>query len=112
MKEKELRQFAVCGLCNRKIGATGLPLFYRVTVERFGIDLKAIQRQQGLTMMLGGHAEIAAAMGPDEELALPLMEPVRFAVCEDCSTKQHCVAELAECTSSTVPPVSAEEGRK
>lgn len=97
MKEKELRQHAQCSLCGEKILSAGLPLFYRITIERFGVDLRAIQRQQGLTMMLGGNAAIAAAMGPDEEMTLPLMEPASITVCETCSTsKNNPVAYLAE----------------
>lgn len=101
MKEKELRRFATCGICGQKILAGGgLPLFYRVTIERFGIDLKAVSRQQGLTMLLGGSAAIAAAMGPDEEMTQTLMEPASFAVCERCSTDSSCVAQLAEIASA------------
>lgn len=75
--------------------ASGLPLFWRVTVERFGIDMQAVQRQHGLGMMLGNGA-IAAIMGPDEDLAKPMMEPKTITVCEDCCTKMTCVAELGE----------------
>lgn len=47
-------------------------------------------------MMLGGHGGIAAVMGPDEEMTVPLMDPVRLTVCETCCTKSTCVAALAE----------------
>ena len=97
MKEQELRRHAVCSLCQKKVMATGLPLFYRVTVERFGIKLDAVRRQAGLEMMLGGSVALAQAMGTDEEMTMPMMEPVVLVVCEDCSTAQsHCVAALAE----------------
>lgn len=100
MKEAELRKFATCAICREKILARGVPLFYRVTVERFGVELAALNRQQGLTMLLGGSARIAAAMGPDEDLARPIMEPQTFAVCEHCSTRdRHCIASLAEVLS-------------
>ncbi len=52
MKEKELRKHATCAMCGNKVLASGLPLFWRVTVERFGVDLKAVSRQQGYSMML------------------------------------------------------------
>jgi hypothetical protein len=100
MKEKELRACATCGLCKRKIGDHGLPLFYRVRIERHGIKLDAVQRQSGLAMMLNGHVALARAMGPDEDMTMPLMEPVEFTVCETCSTdldnQRHCIARLAE----------------
>ena len=85
MKEKELRESAKCGVCGRLIGETGLPLFYRVKIERFGIDLAAVNRLQGLTMILGGNALVASAMSPDDEFAKPLMDPVTVTVCEACS---------------------------
>lgn len=79
-----------------------MPLFYRVTVERFGVKLDAVRRQAGLEMMLGGHVRIAQAMGPDEEMTLPMMDPLVLVVCEPCSTNREvCVAQLAE-TESTV----------
>lgn len=97
MKEDELRKYATCGLCQRKIGHASFPTFYRVTLERFIIDPCAIQRQQGLTMMLGGSARLASVMGQDEDMAVPVMDKESFTVCEDCSTnKHHCIAAMAE----------------
>lgn len=99
MKERELRQHATCSLCKEKIGHTGLPLFWRVKIERFGIDMHAVQRQTGLAMMLGGNAAIAAAMGPDEDLAKVIYE-VTLTVCEDCAVNTmvpiSSLTELAE----------------
>jgi hypothetical protein len=95
MKETELRKHAVCNLCGNKVGATGLPLFWRVTVERFGMDMRAMQRQTGLAMMVG-HAGIAQMMGPDEDMAKPMMDPAVITVCENCCTASTCVAALAE----------------
>ena len=83
MKERELRQHATCSLCNQAIGHTRLPLFWRVKIERFGIDLTAVQRQQGLGLMIGG--ALAMVMGPDEDLATPVMDPVTLTVCETCA---------------------------
>ena len=96
MKEQELRAAAECALCDQKIGNSRVPLFYRVTVERYGVNLAAVQRQQGLGMMLGSPA-LAMVMGADEDLATRVMEPVTVTVCEACSTDyETCVAELAE----------------
>lgn len=97
MKETELRQHANCSLCGKGIMHTGIPLFYLVTVERFGIDMRAAQRQQGLGMLLGS-AALATVMGPDEDLAKPVMNPVTLTVCETCSTEKeiHCIAHLPE----------------
>lgn len=66
MKEQELRKCAVCALCKKKVLESGMPLFYRVRIERHGIKLDAVQRQTGLAMMLGhsGLANIKDKGGP------------------------------------------------
>lgn len=96
MKEKELRECATCAICKRKIGKSGMPMFWRVNIERHALKLDAIRRQQGLAMALGGRALLASIMGPDEEMTEPLMEPKTITVCEDCCTHDTCVAQLAE----------------
>lgn len=88
MKERELRQHAQCDVCHRKLGQTELPLFWVITVERYGLDLKAIERQQGMAMMMGGNALIAMHMGPDQDMAQRLMEPTKVTVCETCAHEQ------------------------
>ena len=95
MKEKELRECAVCARCGKKIGATGLPLFWRVRIERYGLKIDALKRQQGLTMMLGGHAILAQVMGTDEDMAEKISSK-EVTICEDCCTKLTCIAALAE----------------
>lgn len=96
MKERELREAALCAGCGKNIGASGIPLFYRVTIERFGLDFKACQRQQGLGLMLGGHGGLAMIMGPDEDLAVPMMDPVKVTICELCSHHGLVLPALAE----------------
>lgn len=98
MKEAELRKHARCNLCHCLIGETGLPLFWRVTVERFGIDLQAVKAQTGLAMMLG-NASLAAVMGPDRDMAKPVMDAHTITVCENCATIDTCVAAMAEARS-------------
>lgn len=101
MKEQELRAHATCSLCRQKIGASGVPLFYRLTIERFGVKLDAVRRQTGLAMLLNGNGVIARVMGPDEDMAMPVMDPLVLVVCESCSTEpRHCVAGLAEIEST------------
>lgn len=101
MKESELRKHSICSLCRKKIGEFGLPLFWRVSIERFGVDLKAIRRQDGLTAFLGGHAGLAMVMGPDKDLAKPLMDKITLTVCENCAVEQRVIlAALAECEES------------
>ncbi len=96
MKEKELRSFSVCGNCNKKIGHTGIPLFWVVSIERFGLDKVSLDRQTGLEMMMGGHVGLAQAMSPDEDLATSVMDKVTFSLCESCATENLVIAGLAE----------------
>lgn len=95
MKEKELRESSTCGICNKKIGASGVPLFYRVRIQRYGLKFDALNRQQGLAMMLGGNGFLAGMMGPDEDMAEKISD-IEVTVCEDCSTKQTCIAMITE----------------
>lgn len=89
MKEKELREHAKCDVCGKKIMSEGLPLFYVVTVERYGIDVKKCERQDHLAGFMGS-SQLAAVMGPGEVLAKPMMEPVKLTVCEgDCAYVGH-----------------------
>ena len=94
MREDELRKRSTCGLCGEKIGKAGTPMFYTVKVQRHILDLRAIQRQSGLAMMLGA-APLARIMGPDEEMTkeLPSFE---FTVCGNCDTESHCIAALED----------------
>lgn len=84
MKEAELRNHLTCDCCSKKIGHTGLPIFWRIRVERFGIDATAVKRQQGLTDFLGS-AALAMAMGPDEDMTIDLMNPKIITLCDSCA---------------------------
>lgn len=98
MKEMELRNYATCSLCRKKIGAAAIPIFYRVTVEAFGVDLGAVQRQQGLAMMLGGSALLAHHMGAHEEMATSITgEATVLSVCATCAPAYEvCIGQLVE----------------
>lgn len=96
MKEKELRECSTCAICGKKIGACGIPIFYRVRIEAHILDLAAVQRQQGLTMMLGGNAMLAAVMGPDDEMTKMPAPPVELTVCGGCVVADTCVSRLEE----------------
>ena len=94
MKEKELREVCTCDICKKPIGSSGALLFWRVRLERYGLKADALQRQQGLTMMLGGHAELAAVMGPDEDMAEKISSK-EVTICEDCAGENTSVYRLA-----------------
>ena len=95
MKEDELRQFAECGVCGKKIGQTGLPIFYLITVERHGLDAGAVKRRIGLEGFLGS-PRLAAVMGPDEAMTKALMPKRKMMVCEPCSQTATTLMALAE----------------
>jgi hypothetical protein len=57
MKEKELREHAVCSICGKKILADGILIFYVMTLERFGIDMKTVEEQQKWNQCLQLYSE-------------------------------------------------------
>lgn len=111
MKEQELREHAVCSLCKRRIGEAGVPIFYRLQIDTFGLDLNALQRQQGLTMQLGGNAALAAAMGPDQEMAHPVGDTATLTVCQQCAIDaRYPVACLVEAAGDAQAEAEEPEG--
>lgn len=84
MKEAELSKHTTCNLCNRLVTAGGLPLFWCLTVERHGMNAQALKRQMGLSNFMGGNTHLARIMGPDEDVTMPIMEPIKLTVCEGC----------------------------
>jgi len=95
MKEAELRKHAQCSVCKNKIGQSGI-LFWKITVERFGVNLRSIQRQDGLAAFLGGNSELANIMGADKDLAEPVMQPITVTLCDSCAMSDICIAEIVE----------------
>jgi ribosomal protein L34E len=109
MKRDELMKHAKCTHCGKGVGHTGLPLFWKVTMERFGVDMRAAQRQDGLGVAMGSHA-LAAVMGPDEDLAKPMQDKPHVAtLCETCVMHPIMVAALAEIAREAEPQL--EPGR-
>lgn len=93
MKRTEISK---CALCGQGVMHDGNIIFYRLSIQTFGMDLKAVQRQAGLEQFLGGNAAIAHAMGPDEDLAIAVHEPETALVCLPCACTPSCVASLLE----------------
>jgi hypothetical protein len=60
-------------------------IFYKVAIQSYCINVRAVQRQAGLEMMFKGNAAIATAMGPDEDLAKPVSDENRVLICLDCA---------------------------
>jgi hypothetical protein len=95
MKEKELRELAECKMCGKPIGACGIPLFYKVTVSRYGLRADALKRQAGMEMMMNGNVAIAQAMGRNENLAECVMKEKTFSICEACAGEKTTVHSIA-----------------
>ncbi len=83
MREQELREHAKCALCGQGIGAAG-PLFWTAKITSWILDMRALQRQTGMEMMMGGHVAIAQIMGPNEDMAEKMVE-VEITVCQTCA---------------------------
>ena len=76
--------FSPCIRCGKGVMHAGVPVFHRITLEIMGIDARAAQRQAGLEMMLGGNAMIAHAMGPDDDIGIPIGPAQTALICSDC----------------------------
>lgn len=77
MKEREFQNCCQCG----KSMFEGI-FFYRVKVEQHIVNADAVRRRVGLGMQIGA---LAAAMGPDEDLAIGTGEKTVL-FCGDCGT--------------------------
>lgn len=99
MKERELRNHAACSLCGRKTFAPGLPLFWTVRIQRFGLNVNAVNRQAGLEQFIGNVA-LAQVFSPGEDMATEMHPPIELTVCEDCACNRYlplaAIAEIAE----------------
>jgi len=96
MKQTEIKP---CCNCGKGVMHTGMPLFWRIKIERMGVDMSAVRRQHGLEMVLGGHALLAFHMGPQEDLAKPLFEEHTVLLCDACSTELINIAAIDEAES-------------
>jgi hypothetical protein len=84
IKQTKIRK---CVLCGKGVAHSGHPLFFRISVERCGLNRDAIIRQSGLEQMLGGHAKLANVMGPDEDMAQVIDFQRNLWVCVPCSNE-------------------------
>lgn len=86
-RDRAMKQtdFKPCVRCRKGMAHTGTPVFFRVTIEQMGVDGKAVERQHGLEMMLGGNAMIANVMGADEDMGLPIGPAKKGLLCFRCA---------------------------
>ena len=85
MKHEDIKPCAICG---QGVMSKGIPLFYTIKIQRHAIDLGAVQRQNGLEQMMGGHAQLANIMGPNEDMTKQMTEEKEVWVCDDCSNNK------------------------
>jgi len=84
MKERELAKHQVCSKCQGSIFQSGVPMFFRVTLEQFVLRVDQIKRQAGLAAFLGSGA-VAQIMGPDEDMAELFYKAITLTICHRCS---------------------------
>lgn len=84
MKEDELRTLTTCVVCHKKIGQTETPIFWVIEPISYMLDMRALQRQQGLAMHTGS-AAMAGVMGPNEDMAKMLARGKKVMICQMCA---------------------------
>lgn len=84
-----------CAMCGKGLMHTGLPLVWKITMHRLGLDVNALRREQGLEMMMGGAAPLARAFSPNNEFGLEIEKPITVMVCEPCALEQRVVIMCA-----------------
>lgn len=84
-----------CQVCGKGVLKTGDIHFYEVTVTQCIADIRSIQQQHGLEMMLGGAAGVAAALAPSTNVA-HRMPGKRLLLCSHCAMRDTPVALMLE----------------
>lgn len=107
MKKKDIK---LCAFCGEGMMHDNNILFYRVKIERLGINLRGVQKTHGLETFFGGGragAALAGVMGTDPEIAKVVTSDEAL-ICDECAIEKkiHCVAMLHE----MIPEDETEEG--
>jgi|GEM_PF-4448376 len=79
-------ELKACAICGKGVMHTGAPTFYEIAVTQCVADLKSIQQQHGLEVMLGGNAGLAAAFAPSTRVAWRMPSQCHL-VCADCAVR-------------------------
>jgi len=89
MKEKELRELAICSFCDVKLFDNNyLPMFWKLKISQFVLDQGVLQRQTGLEMMMGGHVGLAQVFSTNEDMAKEIDEEKTLSMCMKCMTEK------------------------
>lgn len=81
-----------CALCGKGVMHGGLPLFWRVSLERMGVDLAAA-RQMLATETFFGNVALARVF-TDPQIATPVAAARIVLVCESCAGEMTSVYQL------------------
>ncbi len=82
MKQTELTK---CIICDKGVAHDRSPMFFTMRIERYVLNLRAIQEQHGLEQMLG-NPTLANVMGPDRNIATRIERKKAKIVCLACAT--------------------------
>lgn len=85
-KKMKVGDFRPCARCGKGMMHTGLPLFYRVTIQRMAIDMREVHRADGMEKFFAGHVGIARVFH-DPDIGIPFAESVTVLVCETCANQ-------------------------
>lgn len=77
------KDFKPCLLCGKGMMHAGSITFFRITIERHLIDVRAVERAHGMELLMGD-AKLANVMGPNEALAKQI-DTNTVLICEPCS---------------------------
>jgi hypothetical protein len=83
MQDDRIRK---CDLCGEGL-ARAVPVFFRVSIERMGIDVGAVRAIMGLATILGSQ-RLASVMAPDNEVAKPIGDPDELVICHQCGIER------------------------
>jgi hypothetical protein len=81
LTREELRP---CALCGKGLTHTGLPLVWRVRVERIGLSATAVRQAAGMELLVGDPA-IAHALSPVRDFAAVRVLETTLMICEPCA---------------------------
>ncbi|WP_170149580.1 hypothetical protein, partial [Rhodoplanes roseus] len=98
------REFTKCLRCGKGVMHAGAITFFRISIERLVVDLGAVRRQHGLELQIGA---LAQHMGPDEDIAKPLLPAVAGLVCESCAMADDTLFDLWSKVTEAAEPEDA-----
>ena len=87
-------EFKPCALCGKGMMHSGVPLFYRVTVEHMGVLVREVERSAGMEQFMGNVA--IARVFHDPDVGERIGDPSTRLVCQPCALEPHLLARLME----------------